>query len=283
MSSGASPTVDPNTVPFKTRQGWCLSELNVCGAVCTRIGVVLANGNSTQTNTCDTANLKYECLCARNVEPNIGAYRASMPALMCNEANKECTGSRRTPRWSAPIRLARLQDVEPRQNGCTSSYQCGTLDTPATDTTSTSTKAPQTTTTTTSSPSSTSTKAATSTSITASSTSIAPVVPSETNTSKLESPPSSGQALSTGAKAGIGVGSALGGILIFALLAYWFYFFKGRKQGGKAGNRHEGYNKAELADTQTLGHGIPQELDAPAGESEMAHTQEPTRPPVELG
>ncbi|KAK8867414.1 Cdp-alcohol phosphatidyltransferase [Apiospora arundinis] len=281
MSSGASPTIDPSIVPLKTRQGWCLSELNVCGAVCTRIGVVLANGNSTQTNTCDTSSLKYECLCARNVEPNIGAYRASMPALMCNEANKECTGSRRTPRWSAPIRLARLQDVEPRQNGCTSSYQCGTLDTPATDTTSTSTKIPSTTTT--SSPSSTSARTATSTSTAASSTNIAPVVPSETNTSVPESPPSSGQGLSTGAKAGIGVGSALGGILIFALLAYWFYCFKGRKQGSKAGNKHEGYNKAELADTQTLGHGIPQELDAPAGESEMAHTQEPTRPPVELG
>ncbi|KAH6652265.1 hypothetical protein BKA67DRAFT_648145 [Truncatella angustata] len=276
-SASATASVNPAAIPLTTRgsfglflcTAWCTSEINICQGICDKIGVILADGKSTQENDCDTSQLVYSCICGNGVKPNMSAYRNSLPSLICEESNSECASN---------------------GSDCTSST-CGTsvLDA-ATSTTSTSTTSQAVT--------SVSTTATRST--TRSATSTLGSVSSRSHTSLASATSSSAPAtetpqepgLNTGAKAGIGAGAGIAGLLLLALLGFLFYSL-GKKRRS-ATTEPESYTKAELADTQWAGHEVHadhrQELDAPAGVSELIHGHPQTAPqapiqrePVEMG
>ncbi|EPS36311.1 hypothetical protein H072_10198 [Dactylellina haptotyla CBS 200.50] len=85
--SGTSPshtdrTIDPNSVPLTTRNGWCDSQKAACLQACPE--------TQTSTNTCDPSTLTYACSCADGSTPDLSNFGGTIPFFICTEYQSQC-------------------------------------------------------------------------------------------------------------------------------------------------------------------------------------------------
>ncbi|KFY92031.1 hypothetical protein V500_04352 [Pseudogymnoascus sp. VKM F-4518 (FW-2643)] len=278
LSAAELFTVDPDEFTQTARGTMCNAQHGICNILCS---------DKVNVNICDSTTLQYDCKCAsNNSAPGLEYYAGSVPSYMCTRNYTLCYEA--------------SQDNSTAEENCQTSImdKCGTLDRMKFTAASTvslptrfSTADPKPTSgSTTSSPVSTTPGSSTP----APTSSTAGSLP---ETAQPSSPPSSSSGLSTGAKAGIGAGCAIVGLLLLGAVVYYFY-----RAGKKAGSRNEkDVNESaivspgdkdksdsaivgpELEDTQRLeigGREIPGELDAGApGRTEM----QAVSVPVEIG
>ncbi|KAH9896199.1 hypothetical protein F4778DRAFT_258705 [Xylariomycetidae sp. FL2044] len=254
-------TVDPDTVDLTTRSSWCTTELSTCNTLC---GQIIIDGNS-----CDASTLEYQCKCANGGEPDMTQFKQTIPYFMCEQSYSNCVAS------ASGDAAAQTQCEEDIGSQCPTKAAEDVLQNHGTTTTadsSTSTSAPAATTTT-----------HTASSTTGTTSTAATITPGLAGPNEGGSNDDAGQAgasstsdssgLSTGAKAGIGVGAALGGILIFGVIGYLLWRLRKME---KRHHRHDDesngnaqFEKPELAaDTTWYGHELHadhrHEMDAPA-------------------
>ncbi|OBT66686.1 hypothetical protein VE03_03951 [Pseudogymnoascus sp. 23342-1-I1] len=274
--------VDPDEFTYKGTM--CNAQHGICDILCSR---------AVNVNICDSTTLQFDCKCAsNNSAPGLQYYEGSIADYMCRVTASNCMDDN----------VGNATALET----CTSiRSKCGFLDrmeftAPPTaislsSTLSTGTPKPTAASTTSSSPKSDSAPAS----------SLATPVNS-TPTSEADSADSTSSSeagLSTGAKAGIGAGAAIGGLLLLGAAGYFFYRAGKRSsvaaaaEAGAAGTGAAGDGTQkdsekdavkvsaeafgpELEDTQRLeigGREIPGELEAgAAGLQSVAE-------PVEMG
>lgn len=80
--STSNTTVDASTVDQSLRSSWCNGQFNTCKTLCSQ---------ATKSNSCNTATLAFECLCASNSSaPGLQYYIQTMPTFQCEEAFRRC-------------------------------------------------------------------------------------------------------------------------------------------------------------------------------------------------
>ncbi|KAI9051123.1 hypothetical protein LZ554_005226 [Drepanopeziza brunnea f. sp. 'monogermtubi'] len=101
-------TVDPGNVLPTTKSQWCLSQINVCGTLCS---------GEINSNECDAPTLVYNCTCAsNNSAPGLAYYTGTLPTFVCNQVFENC--------------IAAGENDQAAQAVCTKNKDanCGTLD-----------------------------------------------------------------------------------------------------------------------------------------------------------
>ncbi|KAE9376479.1 hypothetical protein N431DRAFT_181342 [Stipitochalara longipes BDJ] len=205
-------TFDPSTIDLTTRGQWCQAEFNTCKALC----------STTNSNSCDANTLNFTCTCAsNNSAPGLQYYMQTMPTFICEENFKLCN--------AAAINAVNSSAA---QAACVATEQndCGHID-PANFTAAAATTSSITLSTISSlsstKPQSTSISISTTTPSSSSSTTIS------TNSPQPSAQTHSG--LSTGAKAGIGVGAAV--VVLLFIIGLWLAFWYGRRTRSPAGDK----------------------------------------------
>ncbi|PMD49008.1 hypothetical protein L207DRAFT_560533 [Hyaloscypha variabilis F] len=224
-----TPNFDPGTIDDATREDWCEDELNTCTTLCSL---------ATNINTCNSTSLDYTCTCASNDSaPGLEYYRNTMPTFICEENFNLCS-----------VAASNQSDSTAAQEACavTEQSDCGHTD-PSNFAAVDAAAAAATSTTANSSPSSTQLESdsvsTSTTSTTTTSSSILtstptvsnspippPQAPSDSDSPRNPQQPPSG--LSTGGKAGIGVGIPI--LVVLFILGLWFAFRYGRHTRGSA-------------------------------------------------
>ncbi|KAM0437602.1 hypothetical protein ACHAPT_001966 [Fusarium lateritium] len=92
--SSLDMTIDPNSVEFGTRAGWCNAQQDTCDTLCR---------DDTKENDCTAETLKWECACSSNSSaPGLQYYSETMPTFICQELFGQCiqqnAGSQRNQR-----------------------------------------------------------------------------------------------------------------------------------------------------------------------------------------
>ncbi|RSL59787.1 hypothetical protein CEP54_007105 [Fusarium duplospermum] len=80
--SSLDMTIDPGTVEFGTRAGWCNAQQDTCDTLCR---------DDTKDNDCTAETLKWECACSSNSStPGLQYYSQTMPTFICQELFAQC-------------------------------------------------------------------------------------------------------------------------------------------------------------------------------------------------
>ncbi|KAH7274448.1 hypothetical protein MRS44_001160 [Fusarium solani] len=80
--SSLDMTIDPGTVDFGTRAGWCNAQQDTCDTLCK---------DDTKDNDCTAETLKWECACTSNSStPGLQYYTQTMPTFICQELFAQC-------------------------------------------------------------------------------------------------------------------------------------------------------------------------------------------------
>lgn len=80
--SSLNMTIDPGTVEFGTRAGWCNAQQDTCDTLCK---------DDTEENDCTAETLKWECACSSNSStPGLQYYTQTMPTFICQELFAQC-------------------------------------------------------------------------------------------------------------------------------------------------------------------------------------------------
>jgi len=115
-------TIDPDSVPIATRDGWCSSQKSACPLICTQLpGVTTTN---TDANSCNSTSLTFSCVCANGQSPNASEYSQTLPYFICTEFGNEC--------------VAACNGDTNCQSNCRSDNPCGAQNPPRTNVTTTS-------------------------------------------------------------------------------------------------------------------------------------------------
>lgn len=80
--SSLNMTIDPGTVDFGTRAGWCNAQQDTCDTLCK---------DDTEENDCTAETLVWECACSSNSStPGLQYYTQTMPTFICQELFAQC-------------------------------------------------------------------------------------------------------------------------------------------------------------------------------------------------
>ncbi|KAI8724981.1 hypothetical protein NCS52_00067900 [Fusarium sp. LHS14.1] len=80
--SSLNMTIDPGTVDFGTRAGWCNAQQDTCDTLCK---------DDTEENDCTAETLAWECACSSNSStPGLQYYTQTMPTFICQELFAQC-------------------------------------------------------------------------------------------------------------------------------------------------------------------------------------------------
>jgi len=123
----AQYSIDPNSVPIGTRDGWCTTQKQSCPLLCTQ---VQGGSSTTASNNCYPDSLTYTCVCGNGISPNASQYSQTLPYFICSEFGTQC--------------VAACNGNTQCQSACRSDHPCGAQD-PVRVNTSTSSTMPSTT------------------------------------------------------------------------------------------------------------------------------------------
>ncbi|KAL5346852.1 hypothetical protein ACLOAV_007995 [Pseudogymnoascus australis] len=272
--------VDPDEFGYTGKGTICNAQRGICDILCS---------DKVNLNICDSTTLQFDCKCAsNNSAPGLQYYEGSIPDYMCRVTASNCmednVGNTTALATCTSIRnkcgfLDRMEFTAPPT--VSSAFTLSTGDPKPT------------------SGSTTSSNTISTTSTAPGSSLAAPINSTPTSLADSDPESSSKSSLSTGAKAGIGAGAAIAGILILGAIGYFFYRAGKRASAAAAaaagGSQKDSEKDAvkdsdggavvfgpELADTQRLeigGREIPGELEAGAGKTELVSPVAP----VEMG
>lgn len=128
VKSQAVYYVDPNSVALSVRTSWCQSQMTACPLLCLQLP---GASSTTESNTCNPADLTYECICGNGMTPNASEYSQTLPYFLCTEYGNQC--------------VAGCAGNTACQSACRNDHPCGAQNPTrvnATTTTSTSTTLP---------------------------------------------------------------------------------------------------------------------------------------------
>jgi hypothetical protein len=83
--ASADYSIDPESVPLKTRERWCQDQKYTCPMLCQQV-----KPGTTLVNECDAETLTYGCLCGNNKQPNISEYSLTLPYWVCTQWVIQC-------------------------------------------------------------------------------------------------------------------------------------------------------------------------------------------------
>lgn len=108
VRSQAVYTIDPDSVPLATRQGWCQSQLTACPLLCLQLS---GDDSTTAANDCDAETLTYDCICGNGLAPNASEYSQTLPYFLCTEYGNQC--------------VTACNGNTPCQSACRDDHPCG--------------------------------------------------------------------------------------------------------------------------------------------------------------
>ncbi|KAJ4308822.1 hypothetical protein N0V84_011867 [Fusarium piperis] len=80
--SSLNMTINPGSVDFGTRAGWCNAQQDTCDTLCR---------DDTKENDCTVETLEWECACSSNSStPGLQYYTQTMPTFICQELFAQC-------------------------------------------------------------------------------------------------------------------------------------------------------------------------------------------------
>jgi len=124
VRSQAVYSIDPDSVPLATRQGWCQSQLTACPLLCLQLS---GNSSTTAANDCDATTLSYDCICGNGLAPNASEYSQTLPYFLCTEYGNQC--------------VTACNGNTPCQSACRDDHPCGAQNPTRVNTTTTTTSA----------------------------------------------------------------------------------------------------------------------------------------------
>ncbi|KAJ2901985.1 hypothetical protein MKZ38_001126 [Zalerion maritima] len=77
-------TVNPSDIDTSDKATWCNSQFNTCSTLCD------AGGDGTETDTCDSETLEYDCTCNNGTAPGLEYYSNSMDSILCQKTFELC-------------------------------------------------------------------------------------------------------------------------------------------------------------------------------------------------
>ncbi|KAE8450247.1 hypothetical protein EG329_006675 [Mollisiaceae sp. DMI_Dod_QoI] len=208
-------TLDPNTVSSTVRSQWCQSQINTCGILCS---------DSVNSNACDADTLTYDCTCtSNNSSPDLAAYSQTLPTFICEQLYSNCISTAGNNASAQAACQANIEDdcgkLDPadfaasQPSSSSSSQSSSFVSSTILHTTSSSGPSPGSSLSTNSRPSSTSNLVPTSSSSSAQNLGSVTALSPSTSPSAT-SVPTGSTGLTTGDKAGIGIGVTIGVLLL---------------------------------------------------------------------